>query len=108
MNALATIKINSHVMFGPGVTVVTGNHRIDVVGKYMTEVTNADKFDEVNGVRTNPYDAPVIFEGDNWIGANVTILKGVTIGKGSVIAAGAVINKDVPPYEIWGGYQPAA
>ena len=33
----------------------------------------------------------------------MTILKGVTIGKGSVIAAGAVINKDVPPYEIWGG-----
>lgn len=103
LNALATIRVNSHVMFGPGVTVVTGNHRIDVVGKYMTEVTNADKFDEVNGAQANPYDAPVIFEGDNWIGANVTILKGVTIGKGSVIAAGAVINKDVPPYEIWGG-----
>lgn len=38
-----------------------------------------------------------------WIGANVTILKGVTIGEGAIISAGAVVNKDVPPYEIWGG-----
>lgn len=45
---------------------------------------------------------PVI-EDDVWIGANVVILKGVVIGKGSVIAAGAVVNKNVPPYEIWGG-----
>lgn len=35
--------------------------------------------------------------GENvWIGANVTILKGVTIGDNSIIAAGTVITKDVP------------
>lgn len=38
-----------------------------------------------------------------WIGANVVVLKGVTIGNGAIIAAGAVINKDIPPYELWGG-----
>lgn len=31
-----------------------------------------------------------------WIGANVTILKGVTIGDNSIIAAGTIITKDVP------------
>ena len=31
----------------------------------------------------------------DWIGANVTVLPGVTIGKGSIIAAGAVVTKDV-------------
>ena len=31
-----------------------------------------------------------------WLGANVTVLPGVTIGEGSVIAAGAVVTKDVP------------
>ena len=30
-------------------------------------------------------DQDIIFEGDNWIGANVTILKGVTIGRGAVV-----------------------
>lgn len=38
-----------------------------------------------------------------WIGANCTILPGVTIGEGSVIAAGAVVNKDVPPNTLVGG-----
>lgn len=90
-------------MFGPGVTVVTGDHRIDIIGKYMTQVTNADKIVNIDGITQNPYDAQVTFEGDNWIGANVTILKGVTMGKGSVAAAGAVVTKNIPPYEIWGG-----
>lgn len=41
-------------------------------------------------------------EDDVWIGANVTILKGVTIGRGSVVATGAVITKSCPPYSIIG------
>ena len=48
-------------------------------------------------------DEDVIFEGDNWIGMNVTILKGVTIGRGCIVAAGAVVNKSTPPYSIVGG-----
>lgn len=32
-----------------------------------------------------------------WIGANATILGGVTIGDNSIIAAGAVVTKDMPP-----------
>lgn len=32
-----------------------------------------------------------------------TILPGVTVGENAVVAAGAVVNKDVPPFEIWGG-----
>jgi acetyltransferase-like isoleucine patch superfamily enzyme len=103
LNALADVKIGNHVMFGPGVTIITGNHRIDVIGKYMTDITNEDKFNYVDGVRVNPYDTPVEIEGDNWIGANVTILKGVKIGKGAVVAAGAVVARNVPSYEIWGG-----
>ena len=31
-----------------------------------------------------------------WIGANVTVLPGVTIGKNSVIGAGAVVTKNIP------------
>lgn len=35
--------------------------------------------------------------GDNvWIGANVTILPGVTIGNDCVIGAGSVVTKDIP------------
>lgn len=45
----------------------------------------------------------IVIEDDVWIGSGVIVLGGVTIHKGSVIAAGALVNKDIPAYEIWGG-----
>ena len=38
-----------------------------------------------------------------WIGANATILHGVTIGENSVVAAGAVVSKNVPDNVVVGG-----
>ena len=95
MSSRAKIIVGDHVMVGPGVTVITGNHKIDVVGKYMDEITDKEKDPDD--------DQDIVFEGDNWIGANVTILKGVTIGEGAVVAAGSVVTKDVEPYSIYGG-----
>ena len=37
---------------------------------------------------------------DVWIGANVTILKGVEISKGAVIGAGAVVTKNISKYGV--------
>lgn len=37
------------------------------------------------------------------IGANATILAGITIGENSLIGAGSVVTKDVPANEIWIG-----
>ena len=34
------------------------------------------------------------------IGANATILPGITIGENAIIGAGAIVTKDVPAYEI--------
>lgn len=95
----AECTIGKKVLFGPKPTIITGDHRIDILGKYMTDVTVEEKF--VDGV--NVYDQPVVIEDDVWCGANVTILKGVTIGRGSVVAAGAVVTKSFPPYSIIGG-----
>ena len=95
----AACTIGKKVLFGPKPTIITGDHRIDILGKYMTDVTVEEKF--VDGV--NVYDLPVVIEDDVWCGANVTILKGVTIGHGSVVAAGAVVTKSFPPYSIIGG-----
>jgi len=38
-----------------------------------------------------------------WIGANATILRGVTIGENAIVAAGSVVSKDVPDNTIVGG-----
>lgn len=40
---------------------------------------------------------PVIIGRNVFIGANVTILQGMTIGDNSVICAGAVIDQCIPP-----------
>lgn len=89
----ARLTIGKKVIFGPNPTIITGDHRIDVIGKYIMD--SNEKLPE--------NDAPVVIEDDVWCGANVTILKGVTIGRGSVVAAGAVVTKSCPPYSIIGG-----
>ena len=89
----APLTIGKKVIFGPHPTIITGDHRIDVIGKFIMD----------SEVKLPENDAPVIIEDVVWAGANVTILKGVTIGRGSVIAAGAVVTKSCPPYSIIGG-----
>jgi acetyltransferase-like isoleucine patch superfamily enzyme len=41
--------------------------------------------------------APVVIDDNVWIGANVTILKGVHIGAGAFIEPGSMVTRDVPP-----------
>lgn len=53
--------------------------------------------------RKNVIPAPIIIGKTVWVGANTTILSGVTIGDNSVIAAGAVVTKDVPANVVAGG-----
>jgi acetyltransferase-like isoleucine patch superfamily enzyme len=89
----APLIIGKKVIFGPNPTIITGDHRIDVVGKFI--IDSKDKLPE--------NDAAVVIGDDVWVGANVTILKGVTIGRGSVVAAGAVVTRSCSPYSIIGG-----
>ena len=51
----------------------------------------------------NIQTAPVIIKDNVFIGANSTILKGVTIGKNSIIGACSVVTKNIPNNEIWAG-----
>ena len=37
------------------------------------------------------------------LGANCTVLPGVTIGADAVVGAGSVVTRDVPPGEFWAG-----
>lgn len=91
----AKVIIGNHVMFGPGVVIITGSHRIDLLDKPMSLIKDEDKLPD--------NDQDVIFEGDNWVASNAIVLKGVTVGRGSVIAAGSVVTKDVPPYSVVAG-----
>ena len=87
----ADIYIGDYCMLGPEVMIITGDHRTDVVGKYMFDVT--EKLPE--------NDQPVHIERDVWVGARAIILKGTRIGEGSVIAAGTVVLGNIPPYSVY-------
>lgn len=68
------IIFGNNVMLGPHVTIVNGDHNIRKIG--VAIIDNHEKLPED--------DSDVIIGDDVWIGANVTILKGVNIGRGCV------------------------
>ena len=92
-SSFGKIVIGDHVMFGPGVHIHGGNHKINEVGKLLKHTTEKQPGD----------DGTVLIEEDCWIGANAIILSNVTIGKGSVIGAGAIVTKSIPPYSVYTG-----
>ena len=79
-------------MFGPEVSIHGGNHRTDLVGRFMIDIKMDEKLPE--------NDQDIIIEDDVWIGTKAIILKGVTVGEGSIVGAGTVVFKDVPAYSI--------
>lgn len=79
------IVIGDGVLIGHNVVLATLNHD-----------SHPDR-------RSTLHPSPIVIENHVWIGANATILPGVTIGKGAIIAAGAVVNKDVAANTIVGG-----
>lgn len=83
------IAIGNNVMIGPRVSLLAENHLFE-----QTDIPMKDQ-----GVRNEG----IIIEDDCWIGADTSILDGVTIGKGSIVAAGSVVTKPVSPYSIVAG-----
>ena len=79
------IYIGDEALIGHNVVIATLNHNLD-----------PDK-------RANLKPSPVHIGRRAWIGANATILPGITIGDGAVVAAGAVVTKDVAPRTVVGG-----
>lgn len=53
--------------------------------------------------RASMIPAPIRIGKRVWIGANATVLPGVTIGDGAIVAAGAVVTKDVPENTVVAG-----
>lgn len=89
------IVIGNKVIFGPEVVIRGGNHTTSLLGRFIADVTDAEKRPED--------DRGVVIEDDVWVGTRAIILHGVTVGRGAIIGAGAVVTRSVPPYGIVGG-----
>jgi len=82
------IIIGNNVDISHRVTISTGSHEIDMIGKHTA---GKGKFQNI------------IINDGAWVGMNTIILPGVTIGEKSIVAAGSVVTKDVLPYSIVAG-----
>ena len=93
------VFINSGCCFQDqgGITIGDGTF----VGHNVVIATLNHDFDPKERITTHP--SKVVIGKNVWIGANATVVPGVTIGDNSIIAAGAVVTKDVPPNVIAGG-----
>ena len=96
----AKIIIHDNVVIAPNVTIYTGSHVTNYIGKHISDISDEDK-DKLPDM--NRWDKDIVIESGVWIGTRVIILKGVTIGRGSVIGAGSIVTKDVPPYSVYVG-----
>ncbi|TXN42681.1 CatB-related O-acetyltransferase [Methylobacterium sp. WL7] len=92
------LKMGRYCSIGPAVKILLGgDHRTDWISTYPFNVIYPD----FNWIKGHPHSRGNVSIGnDVWLGANCTILSGVSIGDGAVIGAHAVISKDVPPYAI--------
>lgn len=79
------ITLEDNVLIGPKVNLITTNHPINPLQRQAT------------------ISYPIVIKKNAWIGANATILAGVTIGENAIVAAGAIVTKDVPANTIAGG-----
>lgn len=85
-------------------TVISARHQI-IIGNRCAISWNCTILDddmhqvfyEEEVVAHLPKATAVTIHDHVWIGAAVTILKGVTIGANAIVAAGSLVKEDVPP-----------
>jgi acetyltransferase-like isoleucine patch superfamily enzyme len=82
---LGGITIEDNVLLAPKVSLLSEGHPLSRENRHSLTVGH------------------IHIKKNAWIGANATILQGVTVGENSVVAAGAVVSKDVPDNVIVGG-----
>ena len=76
----AKVTFGDNVFIAPNCVFSTAGHAID------SEQRN----------RGLEIALPITVGDSVWIGANVSVLPGVTIGSNTIIGAGSVVNKDIP------------
>lgn len=93
VSAQGGLTIGDDVAIGHGCSILTTEHGFA---------------DSTIAIKSQPVTFnPVVIGNDVWIGANVTILSGVTIGPRSIIAAGAVVSRSFPEGHVTIGGVPA-
>lgn len=103
-NGVGAVKIGKRARVGLGNTIigpVTLKDDVRLAQNVVLSGLNHNYEDislpiHAQGVST----AEIVVGEETWIGANSTILAGVTIGKHCIVAGGSVVTKDIPDYAV--------
>jgi acetyltransferase-like isoleucine patch superfamily enzyme len=96
------VFIGNNTEFNITDKITIGNDCLIAAGCRFIDHNHGTSKGNLMRIQTAPKQNIVLHD-DVWLGCNVVVLKGVKIGKGAVVAAGAIVNKNIPSYEIWGG-----
>ena len=105
-----SIRLGERVYVGPYAYLGTAGHELEIgadtmIGAHSYVITenHGTQRKGVPYARQGYVGADVLIGKNVWIGCHVTILPGVTIGDDAIIGAGAVVTKNIPSGETWGG-----
>ncbi len=84
------INTGCHFQDQGGITIGDGT----LIGHNVTLATLNHGF--IPDDRGTLYPSPIRIGKNVWLGANVTIVPGITVGDNVIVAAGAVVTKDIP------------
>ena len=99
---MGTARIGNNVKIQNNVSVYDGVVLEDDVFCGPSAVFTNVSHPRSHIARKDSYETTVVQKGST-IGANATIVCGVTLGRYAFVAAGAVVTKDVDPHAIVGG-----
>ncbi len=103
-NGVGAVVIGRNTRIGLGNTLigpVTIANDVRLAQNVVLSGLNHNYEDVTRPIHTQGVSTAMItVEEATWIGANVTVVAGVTIGKHCIVAGGSVVTKDVPSYSV--------
>lgn len=76
------------------------------IGNHVSIASQVLIYNDEHNIHSDEYEnsfSPVTINDYVFIGPRAIILPGVSIGKGAIVAAGAIVTKNIPSLEVWGG-----
>jgi galactoside O-acetyltransferase len=68
-----------------------------IIGGGSYDISDPDRLTRISPIRA---DGGIVLEDNVWLGANVSVLGGVTVASGCVAGAGALLSRSVPPLSV--------
>lgn len=87
LDANGPLTIGARAGLGMNCTIITSSHEVGSSWRRIGPAANL----------------PVVIGEAVWMGADVTVMPGVTIGEGCIIGAGALVVKDCEPHGVYIG-----